>query len=484
MPTVGRTRRQFMAAGAAVAGATYASACAPRPDRPREPPNVLVIIVDSLRVDHSYGPRAPTPSFDALAARGVSFTRAFPEAMPTVPARNSILSGRRMFPFRNWKDEQGLIARPGWSPLKDVHDAFPSVLRRAGWWTGYVTDNPFLGFTAPYEPLRSSFDLFTRRGGQIGGRDVPVPADTLNHWLHPAVREADMTERIRRYIANADYSEDERRSFAAKVFRSGVEALEMANANQPFALIVDTYEPHEPWTPPRSYTDPLSDSRYRGPEPAMPRYGRVENWVTGEEAELVLERLRVLYAAEVAMTDAWLGKLLERLRRLRLESNTFIVFTSDHGVQLGEHGWLGKISTALHPELIQVPMVIVDPRGRSAGSQSDYFASTHDLARTILAMTGVPPPPRMGGVDLSQLFRGRAPEERTFTYGGWSNNHFLRDAQWGYMADNGLSQPRLFDLRADPGETRDVAAEHPDVVAELGRRVEERTGGSLPVYWS
>ena len=50
----------------------------------------------------------------------MSFTRAFPEAMPTVPARNSILSGRRMFPFRNWKDEQGLIAKPGWSPLKDL----------------------------------------------------------------------------------------------------------------------------------------------------------------------------------------------------------------------------------------------------------------------------------------------------------------------------------------------------------------------------
>ena len=98
MPTVGRTRRQFMAAGAAAAGAAYASACAPRPDRPREPPNVLVIIVDSLRVDHSYGPRAPTPNFDALAARGVSFTRAFPEAMPTVPARNSILSGQRSSP--------------------------------------------------------------------------------------------------------------------------------------------------------------------------------------------------------------------------------------------------------------------------------------------------------------------------------------------------------------------------------------------------
>jgi arylsulfatase A-like enzyme len=482
MPAVGRTRRQFLAGGAAAAGMAYASACTSRRGRTREPPNVLVIIVDTLRADHSYGARAQTPNFDALAARGLSFTRCFPEAMPTVPARNSILSGRRMFPFRDWKDHQGLLAKPGWAPLEDVKDSFPSVLRQAGWWTGYVTDNPFLGFSAPYEALRSSLDLFTRHGGQIGGRDGPVPADTLKHWLHPAVREAGMTERIRRYIANADYSENERRSFAAQVFNSGVDALDQASANRPFALIVDAYEPHEPWTPPRRYTDPMSDGEYRGPEPAMPRYGRVENWLGEEDRGLVLERLRIVYAAEVGMTDHWLGKLLERLRGLGLERDTIIVFVSDHGVQLGERGWLGKISTALHPELIQVPLVIVDPAGRSAGRKSGYYASTHDLAPTILSMTGVRPPPGMDGIDLSSLFGGVSPPERGFAYGGWSNNHYLRDGSWAYMSDNALREPRLFDLEADHWETRNVARRHPGVVAELARVVEARAGGRLPVY--
>ena len=484
MPAVGRTRRQFLAGGAAAAGMAYASACTSRRDRTAEPPNVLVIIVDTLRADHSYGAGAQTPNFDALAARGLSFTRCFPEAMPTVPARNSILSERRIFPFRDWKDHQGLLAKPGWAPLDDVGGAFTSVLRRAGWWTGYVTDNPFLGFAAPYEALRDSFDLFVRRGGQIGGGGAPVAAKTLRHWLHPAVREAGMTERIRRYIANADYSEDERRSFAARVFSSGVDALERASANRPFALIVDTYEPHEPWTPPRRYTDPLSDGAYRGPEPAMPRYGRVENWLSEEDRGLVLERLRTLYAAEVGMTDHWLGKLLGRLRRLRLERDTLIVFVSDHGVQLGEHGWLGKISTALHPELIQVPLVIVDPGGRRAGTQSGYYASTHDIARTILSMTGVPPPPGMDGVDLSSLFGGVSPPERGFAYGGWSNNHYLRDGRWAYMSDNALREPRLFDLEADPRETRNVARRHTEVVAQLAGLVEARAGGRLPVYTS
>jgi arylsulfatase A-like enzyme len=478
---VGGTRRQFLIGGAAAAGAAYASACMQRDASPGSL-NVLVVIVDTLRVDHSYGPRARTPNIDALAARGLRFTRAFPEAMPTVPARNSILSGRRMFPFRDWEDHPGLLAKPGWAPLDDIAGAFTSVLRRAGWWTGYVTDNPYLGFAGPYELLRRSFDRFTRHGGQIGGADGPVPPAALARWLHPAISEAGMTERVRRYIANADYADDESHSFAARVFRSGIEALEAGSANRPFALVVDAYEPHEPWTPPRSYTDPLSERPYRGPEPAMPRYGRVENWVVGEEARVVLERMRVLYAAEVAMTDHWLGKLLTRLRQLDLQRETVVVLVSDHGIQLGERGWLGKITTQLHPELIQVPLVIADPSGRRAGAQTDYFASTHDLARTLLSMLDVPTPPTMAGVDLSSLFRNAAPPERPFAYGGWSNHHFVRTGDWAYVADNGLARPRLFDLAGDPQESRNVAGEHGEVVAELAALVEQSTGGSLPVY--
>jgi arylsulfatase A-like enzyme len=478
---VASTRRQFLAGGAAAGAALYLGKGADPPD-PGDAPNVLLVIVDSLRADHALGDRALTPNIDALAARGLRFANAIPEGMPTVPARNAILSGRRTFPFRDWNDYPGLLAKPGWEPIEDLDSAFTTVLRRAGWWTGYVTDNPFLGFAAPYEPLRGSFELFRRHGGQIGGRDARVPAAKLERWLHPAVRRAGMEERVRRYIANADYAESERESFAARVFLSGVEALETAARRRPFALVVDTYEPHEPWTPPRSYTAAYGDPAYRGPEPAMPRYGRVESWLSEAEAPLVLERLRAVYAAEVTMTDRWLGELLNRLHELRLERETIVILISDHGVQLGERGWVGKISTALHPELVRVPLILTDARGRAAGQSSDYRASTHDIARTVLSMTGVAAPPGMGGVDLSVLLGGGAPPPRAHAWGGYSDCHFLRSAHWAYMSDNELTRPRLFDLSADPGETRDVAAERPDVVAELRELVTARAGGELPHY--
>ena len=75
------------------------------------------MIVDSLRADAVYDDWVRTPTMDALARQGMRFTNVFPEAMPTIPARNSILSGRRQFPFRGWYDRPGLIEAPGWEPL-------------------------------------------------------------------------------------------------------------------------------------------------------------------------------------------------------------------------------------------------------------------------------------------------------------------------------------------------------------------------------
>jgi len=125
-----------------------------------------------------------------------------------------------------------------------------------------------------------------------------------------------MSERVRRYIANADYSRDEHESFAARVFGSAVETLRVAAGRRPFALVVDSFQPHEPWTPPRRYVDLYGDPDYAGPEPAIPHYGRAEDWLDDDERPFVLDRMRALYAAEVTMTDRWLGLLLEPFTRV------------------------------------------------------------------------------------------------------------------------------------------------------------------------
>jgi arylsulfatase A-like enzyme len=481
------TRRRFLqAAGAATAVTVLApkdldsGRASSRPDRP----NVVVLVVDTLRADHVYGDTAKTPTMDALAREGLRFTRAFPEAMPTVPARKSILTGRRQFPFRHWHDYRGLLAMPGWTPIPDVHSTFTSVLRRAGYWTAYVTDNPFLGWAATYEGFRRTFDGFARTGGEVGGKPrYKVSEHELLHWLHPVIRrDPAVRERVWLYMANGGYWHDDSRSFAARVYTDAVKTLDVAVRKQPFALVVDTFEPHEPWTPPRAYLDLYGDPDYHGPEPSKPYYAAVSSYIPRSEAATVLARMRALYAAEVTMTDRWLGVFVEHLFQLGLERNTVIVLVGDHGILLGDHGWTGKIPIALHPELAQVPLVIVDPERRRAGQSTSYFASTHDLGPTLLAMAGVRPPRSMDGVDLSPLFRGGHLPARPFTYGGYSNAHYLRSDRWVLIGSNQGNHLRLFDRKRDPGEHRNVAARHEHLARQLHRRVVAEAGGPLPYY--
>jgi arylsulfatase A-like enzyme len=480
----GTTRRRFLqASAAAAAGVALADPGALA--APADRPNVLLLVIDSLRTDFlgAYGSRVQTPNIDALAREGLRFTRAYPEAMPTVPARNSILSGRRVFPFRGWRDLDGLVAKPGWSPLSDVPASLPALLRRAGWWTAYVTDNPFLGFAPPYAQFRAGFHRFVRSGGQIGGSREPssVPRDVLRHWLHPAIRAAKRA-RVGVYLANSRYWDDDSRSFAARVFMKASATLEEAARLRPFALMVDAYEPHEPWTPPPRYLNLYGDPDWRGPEPAMPHYAPTARWLSPRERGPVLRRMRALYAAEVTMTDHWLGVLLAKLHDLGLADDTVIVLVSDHGILLGEHGWTGKISTALHPALIRVPLIVVDPRQGRRARVSDWFASTHDIAPTVLSMAGVPVPERMEGVDLSLPLRGRRLPKRPYAVGGYSNEFYIRTERWAMWANNRPGDFHMYDLKRDPGEYHDVARRHSDLVRELYATVREHAGGRLPYY--
>jgi arylsulfatase A-like enzyme len=453
---------------------------AQRPDRP----NVILVVVDSLRADAVYGNHIRTPNMDALLGQGLHFTSVYPEAMPTVPARNSILGGRHAFPFRHWHDYPGLIQQPGWAPLRHVDQAFTSAFRRAGHWTAYVTDNPFLGFAAPYEPVRRSVERFMRTGGEIGGRQPvsSVPKDVLRHWLYPPLRDRKTTHRVGLYIANSRYYNDPNRSFAARVFRNALTALDEAAFHRPFMLVVDTYQPHEPWTPPPQFLNMYGDPHWHGPEPATLRYDRTANWLHPRERGPVLRRLRALYAASVTMTDWWLGVLLHRLHELNLERETAIVLVADHGILFGEHGWTGKIQSALYPALIRVPLIMVDPQRRLAGRHSGWFASTHDVGPTLLGMAGLKAPPLMTGVDLSRLFRGAKLPRRPYAYGGYMDSFFIRSRRWAMWGYTKPAEFRLFDLKHDPGQYHDVAHRHPGVAHALYEEVLRRAGGRLPFY--
>ena len=161
-----------------------------------------------------------------------------------------------------------------------------------------------------------------------------------------------------------------------------------------------------------------------------------------------------------------------------------VLLLSDHGYLLGERGYTGKVPSQLHPELAQVPFVIVHPDGRAAGAHQ-HLLRLHPRRGPHAAVDGRA---RRAGLDgghrpLPRAGRRRSPRERRdFHYGGMYNRFFIRTDDWVLIGDNRGQERRMYDLRNDPHEFFDVLDKHPDVNEELYRTVLDAAGGPLPYY--
>jgi arylsulfatase A-like enzyme len=470
------TRRHFLkVAGAGMAGAVLigGAGCAGTPEM-----NVVLIIIDSLRKDHvgAYGNSwIKTPSLDAFARESLRFTRAYPESLPTICARRAIHTGFRTFPYKDRPSEQRHAPAYGWLPIPREQATLAETLEARGYQTMLVTDT-YHQFRPPMDFNRGFDSCYWIRGQEKDHYRPILPASDEEirerYLLHGEALKA------RQYLANTRDRETEEDWFAPRVFLRATEFLEAASKREPFFLVVDNYDPHEPWDPPEKYTSLYYPDGYDGPEPFTSIYGR-DDYLT----ERQLRRMRALYAGEVTMVDHWLGRFLDRMDELDLFENTLLILLSDHGHALGEHGYTGKPHYALWPELTDIVFMIRHPEGKGAGETSDYYASTHDVAPTILGFLGVEPVQPMEGQDLSMLLEGRGPEQRPHFTLGYSEFVWARDEGYAMFGRNDGEEARLYDLLADPKMDRDVAAKRPDLVRRMfDKYVIGDAGGPLPTY--
>ena len=153
---------------------------------------------------------------------------------------------------------------------------------------------------------------------------------------------------------------------------------------------------------------------------------------------------------------------------------------SDHGVALGEHGLIGKDSNEMHGELIDVPFMIRHPRRVAAGRKTGYFASSHDIAPTLLRGVGAPVPKAMDGADLRPLFNNRPVAQRRPVWTAvWGVTVMAGDGRWLYVAINDggrVKTERLHDTRSDPGEFRNFARRRPDLVRKFRGELAKAAG--------
>jgi arylsulfatase A-like enzyme/Flp pilus assembly protein TadD len=178
------------------------------------------------------------------------------------------------------------------------------------------------------------------------------------------------------------------------------------------------------------------------------------------------------YADEITFMDAQIGRLVEELRRLKLDENTLIVLVGDHGEGLNDHDEFEHRFFAYETTL-HVPLIMYCPGLMPAGRQVRGLVRTLDIAPTILDLIGAPTLPDAQGVSLKPLVSGRTEDLQLAAYGEALETHTLfrlsrlrtlTVGNWKYILSE---QPRLYDLSKDPGELQDVSAEDPDVAAAL-----------------
>ena len=486
------TRREFLkaaSAGAVVLGA--GAGCGQVAGVPLEMPdeylpeggsrmNVVVVIIDSLRKDHvgAYGNDwIRTPNLDRLAGESLVFERALPESIPTINARRAIHTGTRSWPFKDWVVPKGEDIRlQGWQPIPEGQTTLAQVLKEHGYRSMMVTDN--LHQFKPSYNMHRGFGAYEFIRGQTTDNYRPMwtlPREILDGVLNP-------DGYFPQYLANVQGRRGEEDFFAPMVFDRASDYLEFAVEDDgPFFMTVDCYDPHAPYDPPDKYVDLYSDG-FEGPEPMEPVYGPADAFTDAQ-----LARMRALYAAEVTMVDRWLGRFLDKMEELNLFEDTLLVLLSDHGIAHGEHGVVGKGPAALWPEVTDVPFMIRHPKGTLAGETSDFFASTHDVAQTVLGFLGLEAPEEMAGQlngrDLSAIFGGGEPEARDHFTLGYHDHTWARDEDHAMFAKNDRSGARLYDLREDPGMDRDIAASNPEVVERMwDEYVLADAGGPLPRY--
>ncbi len=355
--------------------------------------NIILILCDSLRRDHvgCYGAgRAETPHLDRLAARSVVIEQALSASFPTLPCRAELFTGRFVYPYLTW------------GPLPRNETVLSELMGSAGYDTALVTDNAQL-FEHDYGYDRGFHTRVWVRG-QIKDRYVTEPVPVT---LPCALEKCRSRERGIQYLRNATARRSEEDWCCAGVMRAAAEWLETNAGRRPFFLMVDGFDPHEPWDPPQSYVDRY-DPGYQGDVLFYPHYTSADQYTEPE-----LRHMRALYAGEVTLVDRWLGHLLDRVDRLGLWENTAVLFFSDHGFLHGEHGLVGKSARhsgamrgwPLYRELVEVPMMAAPPG--VAPRRVNAFAHPGDLMPTVLELAGVPRPARVTG-----RVSGAAPSRR------------------------------------------------------------------------
>ena len=472
-------RREFLKAVASAPGLAPSVGAGASREAEAKRWNILVVVSDTLRTAYlgPYGNTAiQTPNLDRFAKESALFERAYPEALPTIPTRRTLHSGRRAFPFRDYKPVPwDNVYLAGWQPMSPEEGTIAEALDQAGYHCGFVSDVPH--YFVPAQNFTRGFRQWDFVRGNAEDRyrsPAPYAADRIKSRYESA--------RGPMHVANLGGFEPDEMDFATpRTFRSAIKFLEENQSSSPFYLYVDTFHPHESWEAPRKYYELYRDLGYRGKTRLTVPYSTLHQHPLPEAG---LDDIRAHYSGLVTMVDHWFGQLLDKLSETEKENETLVVFLSDHGTNFADNleSVTGKPASALYPGTMHIPLLVRHPKRNGAGKRYQELVYTLDVPATVCAVAGTEPENGVEGRNLLPLLEGGHFESREYLTCRYSNCVWYRDEKNWFFSNVHWENARLFDMESsDPfGET--IARSAPDRVRQAQRRILQDAGGELPKY--
>jgi arylsulfatase A-like enzyme len=413
--------------------------------------NIILIISDTFRRDHlgCYGNRAiQTPNLNRFADQAVVFERCYAASFPTMPNRADILTGKHTFTYL------------GWAPLPRQETTLPQLLSQAGYSTAAIVDTPF--YIRNGYGYDRGFDNFVWIRGQQPG---PERSDVTRNW------------RL------------EKDRFAPRTLTTAEQWLE-GHRRERFFLLLDTWDPHEPWDPPDHYVEQYLKAHDGRPAP-LPCYW---SWREVGLSQEDVSAAHAHYCGEITMVDRWIGRMFERLESLGLSEDTAVIFTSDHGFYFGEHGLLGKARlragqwhwSPLHDEVARIPLMVYVPGIEP--TRVDALVGPPDVMPTILELAGLHVPSVVQGQSMLPMLRGEKHRNRDVSVTSWPLYNprertrviddlergiveplpsTIRDDEWTLVCATQGQEVELYHTATDPGQIRNAIEENERIASAL-----------------
>ena len=435
-------------------------------------PNVLFVIADDLNCDLAcYGHEiVKSPNIDRLAKRGVRFERTYCQYPLCGPSRASFMCG--MYP------DQTLILRNAVRIREHLPEVqtMSQLFRRNGYQA--IRVGKIYHYNVPLDIGNDGHDDPASWNRVINPRGRDKTEESKVFSLRPGSYGGTLS-----WLA-ADGTDLQQTDGIAAT--EAVKLLDQfAKSKEPFFLAVGFYRPHTPYVAPKAYFDMYPREKITVPQvpagyfetlPEPARYALTRKKEQVNLADDVARQAIQAYYASISLMDAQLGRLLDALEKNGLAENTIVVFTSDHGYHMGEHGHYQKMS--LFENAARVPLIIAAPGMKAAGKSNTSPVEMIDFYPTLAELAGLTPPHNLSGVSQASVLSDASASPRTAALSQCMGGYSLRTARYRYTewGVDGSGGNELYDHQTDPQEMVNLAGsdKQATLVAELSAQLRKR----------